>query len=49
MFAAATTFNYFVSWRRDASEEASNLDAVAVWHLISLSFVLASCAEEKQI
>ena len=50
-------FNYFLSWKQTAkgrSEDYSSIssisvsadvDAIDVWHLLSLSFLLATCAE----
>lgn len=46
--AAATMFNYFLSWKAGPRGENRifHLDAVDVWHIISIFFVFASCAEE---
>ena len=53
-FAAVSMFNYFLSWKQagriedfssSSSSFAADVDAVDVWHLISLSFLLAMCAE----
>ena len=50
-------FNYFLSWKQAAkgrseqnysstsSISSANVDAIDVWHLLSLSFLLATCAE----
>ena len=48
-------FNYFLSWKQAAgrsedyssisSFSSANVDAIDVWHLLSLSFLLATCAE----
>ena len=50
-------FNYFLSWKQTAkgpSDDYSSIssisvsadvDAIDVWHLLSLSFLLATCAE----
>ena len=45
-------FNYFLSWKQASGriEDFSPLvataaDAIDLWHLISLSFLLAMCAE----
>ena len=48
-FAAVSMFNYFLSWKQagriDDSFSATGVDAINVWHLFSLSFLLAMCAE----
>ena len=50
-FAAVSMFNYFLSWKKTeataAEDAAARVDAVDVWHLLSLSFLLAMCAEVR--
>ena len=47
-FAAVSMFNYFLSWKQAERMEDSyvaDVDAIDIWHLLSLSFLLAMCAE----
>ena len=49
-FAAVSMFNYFLSWKKTETtmeDSTARVDAVDVWHLLSLSFLLAMCAEVR--